>query len=289
MNYLDTPHKKKSLTITIVLHLMLLLLLFLVGMGIEEPETEAGIAINFGNSAVGSGEVQPTESLESEPASENVPKDASEEIQEEEQIEESSASNEDVATQETTDAPVVEEKKNKKTAEVKKDVKKKIVKKTVKKEVPKPAVKKPDASTKNALNSFLNGPKSKGVKAGGQGNDNESGDKGDPDGDPNAKAYYGNGKGLDGDGNYRLGGRNALNKERNIPKCNETGTVVVKIVVNQSGKVIKAFPGIKGTTNTEPCLMEPAKKAALATRFNSDSKAPSQQIGSIVYTFKLSE
>jgi len=80
-----------------------------------------------------------------------------------------------------------------------------------------------------------------------------------------------------------------LGKERNIPECNETGTVVVKIVVDQTGKVIQAVPGIKGTTNTAACLMAPAKKAALATKFNSDSKAPSKQTGSIVYTFKLSE
>jgi len=256
MSYLDTPHKRKSLVITIILHLVLLLLLLLVGMGIKEPDTEAGIAVNFGSSAVGSGDIQPTEPIESAPAPENIPEEA-EEAPEEEATEAESASNDDVVTQENSEAPVVE--------------------------------KKPDASTKNALDSFLNGPKSSGKKTGGEGNDNQSGDKGNPDGDPNAKAYYGNGKGLDGDGNYRLGGRKALNKEKKIPECNETGTVVVKIVVNQSGKVIQALPGIKGTTNTAPCLMAPAKKAALATKFNSDSGAPSKQTGSIVYTFKLSE
>ena len=276
MSYLDTVHKRKSLVITIILHLVLLLLLFLVGMGIEEPETEGGIAVNFGNTDVGSGDIQPTEPIESAPAPEEVP---------EEVVEESSVSDDELATQDIEDAPVIEKKKDKKPTEVKKEVKK------PKKETPKPkpVEKKPDASTKNALDSFLNGPKSSGAKTGGEGNDNQSGDKGDPNGDPNAKSYYGNGKGLDGDGNYRLGGRKALNKERKIPDCNETGTVVVKIIVNQSGKVVQALPGIKGTTNTAPCLMGPAKRAALATKFNSDSKAPSKQTGSIVYTFKLSE
>lgn len=276
MSYLDTKHKRKSLVITIVLHLILLLLLFLVGMGIEEPENEGGIAVNFGNTEVGSGDVQPTEPVESAPAPEEVP-----EVVEEE----SSVSDDELATQDIEDAPVIEKKKDKKPTEVKKEVKEPKKEKPK----PKPIEKKPDASTKNALDSFLNGPKSSGAKTGGEGNDDQSGDKGDPNGDPNAKSYYGNGKGLDGDGNYRLGGRKALNKERKIPECNETGTVVVKIVVNQSGKVVQALPGIKGTTNTAPCLMGPAKKAALATKFNSDSKAPSKQTGSIVYTFKLSE
>jgi len=75
MSYLDTVHKRKSLVITIILHLVLLLLLFLVGMGIEEPETEGGIAVNFGNTDVGSGDIQPTEPIESAPAPEEVPEE----------------------------------------------------------------------------------------------------------------------------------------------------------------------------------------------------------------------
>ena len=55
------------------------------------------------------------------------------------------------------------------------------------------------------------------------------------------------------------------------------------------GNVIKATPGVRGTTNNTKCLLEPAKEAALATRFNSDDKAPSRQIGKIVYKFSLSD
>lgn len=274
MSYLDTPHKRKSLVITIILHLILLLLLIFVGLGIKEEENDGGIAVNFGNVDTGSGNVQPTEPVETAPTAETTP----EEIQEEtEQTEATEEAIEEVATQDNIEAPAVQNKKEKKPAV------------ETKKEKPKPVERKPDASTKNALDSFLNGPKSSGAKTGGEGNDKSGGDKGNPNGDPNAKSYYGTGKGLDGDGNYRLGGRKALNKEKNIPDCNETGTVVVKITVNQQGKVVSAVPGIKGTTNTAPCLLDPAKRAALATRFNSDANAPSRQVGSIVYTFKLSE
>ena len=35
--------------------------------------------------------------------------------------------------------------------------------------------------------------------------------------------------------------------------------------------------------------VDPAKRAALATRFNKDEKAPSKQIGKIIYVFSLSE
>ena len=148
---------------------------------------------------------------------------------------------------------------------------------------------KPDKSTTDALSSILNGPKKDGTATGGEGDDNQAGDKGDPNGDPNAKSYYGKGKGLDGDGNYRLGGRKALNKEKFVQDCNEAGIVVVQIEVDRNGKVTKATPGVKGTTNSASCLTEPAKRAALATKFNSDSKAPARQTGTIVYQFKLSE
>ena len=139
------------------------------------------------------------------------------------------------------------------------------------------------------MSSILNGPERSGEASGGEGNDNAAGDKGSPDGDPNAKSYYGNGAGLDGDGNYRLGGRRALNKEKFVQDCNESGIVVVRIEVNRQGQVIAATPGVKGTTNNASCLTEPARKAALATRFNSDADAPSRQVGTIVYNFKLSE
>ncbi|MGB8705504.1 MAG: energy transducer TonB, partial [Gillisia sp.] len=61
------------------------------------------------------------------------------------------------------------------------------------------------------------------------------------------------------------------------------------IEVNQQGQVIKAIPGVKGTTNNASCLTDPARRAALATKFNSDPKAPSKQVGVIIYNFKLSE
>jgi hypothetical protein len=71
--------------------------------------------------------------------------------------------------------------------------------------------------------------------------------------------------------------------------CNEEGRVVVKITVDRNGKVIDATPGVKGTTNNDPCLLEPARKTAFLHKWNLDSKAPSQQIGFVVVNFKLGE
>lgn len=110
-----------------------------------------------------------------------------------------------------------------------------------------------------------------------------------PDGDPNASSYYGIRKGLDGDGNYLLGGRKAIVKKIIVQDCNQEGTVVVDIDVDRSGNVTKAIPGGKGTTTNSKCLLDPARRAALETKFNSDPNAPESQIGRIIYRFSLSE
>ncbi|MEE3225787.1 MAG: energy transducer TonB, partial [Bacteroidota bacterium] len=76
---------------------------------------------------------------------------------------------------------------------------------------------------------------------------------------------------------------------KRVQDCNEAGIVVVSIEVDRNGNVIKATPGVRGTTNNSRCLLDPAKAAALATKFNPDTDAPSRQIGKIVYKFSLSE
>ena len=112
--------------------------------------------------------------------------------------------------------------------------------------------------------------------------------KGKVTGDPNATGYYGVGGDGSG-GNYRLGNRNALNRPKPDYPCNEEGKVVVTIYVDQSGNVVDAEAGAKGTTNLAPCLLNEAKEAALKTKFNKDAKAPPRQQGAVIYNFSLSE
>lgn len=286
MSLLETKYEKKSAIITTVISVGLILLLLFFGFTYLDPPPENGIAINFGTSNVGSGDVQPTEPIKSAPQQNTTPPN-------EPQEEMSTPSEEEVATQDTEEAPVIEKEKEPKKDKSQKEKKVqdpvKEVKPQKEKEPEKTPDPQPEKSTSDALNSILNGPEKDGKANGGEGNDNQAGDRGDPNGDPNTSSYYGQGKGLDGDGNYRLGGRKPLNKEKFLQDCNESGVVVVKIEVNQQGKVINAVAGSRGTTNTAPCLMEPAKRAALATKFNSDANAPVKQTGYIEYEFKLSE
>ncbi|TVZ53123.1 energy transducer TonB [Dokdonia sp. Hel_I_53] len=257
--------------------MLILLLMFFVGMNYMDPPEEGGIAVNFGTSSVGSGAIQPIKQVASAPKN-TAPQPKLTQTQPE--------IKDEVVTQDIEDAPVIEKKPKVNPKPKVETSKTKPTEKPVEATKPDP---KPDKSTTSALDALINGPKKDGASQSGEGNDNQAGDKGDPNGDPNASSYYGTGKGLDGDGNYQLGGRKALGKPKRQQECNEAGIVVVSIEVDRSGKVIKATPGVRGTTNNTRCLLEPAKAAALATKFNSDSNAPSKQIGKIVYRFSLSD
>ena len=142
---------------------------------------------------------------------------------------------------------------------------------------------------KKKLDALIGGvSNSNGKASGGEGDDNVAGDKGKITGDPNANGYYGNG-GSGGGGDYQLGNRKPITRPKPNYICDEEGVVVVAIEVDTNGNVIKATPGVKGSTNTASCLMSQAKEAALKTRWTSDSNAPSKQIGTIKYRFSLSQ
>ena len=95
--------------------------------------------------------------------------------------------------------------------------------------------------------------------------------------------------GSGGGSNYRLLGRKVLRRPVVKPNCNEQGRICVLIYVDAKGKVVKATPGVKGSTSTAKCLMEAARKSALKTRWNADPSAPIQQVGLIIYDFLFAQ
>ncbi len=92
----------------------------------------------------------------------------------------------------------------------------------------------------------------------------------------------------DGTPSANLKGRNMMGS---LPfpeyTVNNEGKVVVKILVDQYGKVTNAIPGAAGTTVQDKQLWEAAKKAAYQAIFNISSQAPTLQEGTITYIFKL--
>lgn len=312
MAFLDTKHKKKSLTLTTLLLSTLLLVLFYIGLTYMDPPEENGISVNFGTMEFGSGKVQPKEKIQSEPLDTPPVEATKQEVEEavelpEEEVEEATAEKdapaEKLLTQENEEAIKINQAKEakRKADEAAADAKRKAeaVENKKKAEAAKIAKQKKDAedkarqeqeAKKRALDAMMGGlNKSNGTASGSEGDDNKAGDKGQPDGDPYATSYYGSPGSGSGTGGYGLNGRSLVNKGKVQQECNESGRVVVKIVVDRNGKVISAEPGVRGTTNNNPCLLEPAKKTAFMHKWNLDSNAPNQQVGFVVVNFKLGE
>lgn len=296
MKGFETEQEKKSFVITTVLCGVIIALLFLLKFSstLDIMQLEGGggggIAVNFGDSEVGSGKNLQSEVLNVSNHTKATPA--------------TPAPQEEIIGQDYDDAPVV--------ATTKKVEKTKVTPKPVDKPVPTPEKPKPSKSTTDALANLMNGSKS-----GGDGDDNASGNKGKLNGDKNASGYYGgggsgNGKGSgngDGEGpgsgngkgggygngngtgvgNYQLAGRKAISKPRPNYNCNEEGFVAVEIEVDKNGKVIGAEPGVRGTTNAAKCLLDQARIAAMQTKFDPNPSAPDKQVGKIIYNFKLTE
>lgn len=245
-----------------------------------DPPEEYGIAVNFGTSDVGMGDIQPTEPLKSAPKEVNQQQ---EEIVEQQIKETSTQKTEDVLTQDNEDAIAI-----KKQNEAKKKSDEIARLERIKQDAIAKQKAEDDAKRKK-LDALIGGvSNSNGTASGGEGNDNQAGDKGKITGDPNANGYYGNG-GNGGGGDYQLGNRKPISRPKPAYICDEEGVVVVSIEVDTNGNVIKATPGVKGSTNTAACLMSQAKEAALKTKWSSDSNAPNKQVGTIKYRFSLSQ
>jgi colicin import membrane protein len=282
MKYLQTPHERKSAILTTIIAALLLLLLSFVGLKFFDPPISYGMEVNFGTSVQGKGKVQPTKTLASQPK--RAPQQQKS-IPVQPIVEKAVAK---VLTQEETSIPVV--KKKPKKVSPKEETPKKVEPKKIEKKTP-PAPPKPTvaASTKNILSNVLNAKKREGEEKAGEGNDAVAGDKGKREGNPYASSYY-NKAGLGGNRKgFGLNGRNLQSNGAITQECNQEGIVVVRITVNQQGQVITAEPGVKGSTNVHPCLLEPARKTAFLHQWFPDKNAPATQTGFVVINFKLSE
>ncbi len=299
----DENEKRAAILTALTVFILFLWMFFHTAFSYQDPPEEYGMEVNFGTTDTGQEDNQTSEPIKTQPNPTEAPKEpvveeTPEETPPEEETTPIEETPEKVMTEETLEeVPIIEPIKETPKEESKKDVKpveqtSKPVTETPTKPIITQAPKtntappKPDASTENALLNVLNGPATTGTSSGNEGNDNVNGDKGNENGDPHAPDYYtnpGNGNG----GNYNLIGRLLLRRPIPAYLCQKEGRVVVKIKVNRKGKVILAIPGVKGSTTTEKCLLDQAKKAALNTKWQSAANAPEKQIGKIIYNFSL--
>lgn len=297
-----TEEEKKSMISTLTAFILLLGVLFFAKytsknelVDLEGGGGGGGVTVNFGDSDVGSGSDFTSQVLN---------------VQEQKAVRQpaAAAQEDEIVSSDLDDAPAVVNTK----PVVKKEPKKEDVK-------PKPEpvkTPKPSKSTDDALANMINGN-----SKGGDGDDGVAGNKGKSNGSISSGSYNGdggsgggtgggngsgNGTGTGpgsgsgsgggsgsgngtGVGNYKLAGRKVVTKPAPKYTCNEEGIVVVAISVDQSGKVISAAAGARGTTNPARCLADQAEAAARNTKFDSNPSAAEKQSGTIVYNFKLTD
>ena len=277
------------------------MVLFYIGLTYFDPPEERGIAVNFGTMDFGSGKQQPQKKIKSEPV--DIPKPPNdpqpEEVEEVKEVEAKAEPQETVKKEEPTEKVLTQESEESIRIKQEREAKRRAdeAAKKAKAEADRIAREKAaaeaqrkaeEAAKKKKLDALMGGiGKSDGTDSGSEGDDSRPGDKGNPQGNPYATSYYG--APGSGTGGYGLNGRSLVSKGKVQQECNEEGRVVVRIVVDRNGKVIKATPGVKGSTNTAQCLLDPARKTALLHQWNLDSDAPNQQIGFVVVNFKLGQ
>ena len=277
MKYFETKHEKDSAKITALFAVILILIIFIVGLKYMDPPLEYGVAVNFGTTDYGSGNIQPKKPIKSEVKEVIKQPEA---VESQPKILKSQEENEDVVTQNNEESIAI---KKQKEAEAKAKAEAKAEAERISKE------KRELEEKKKKLDALIGGiGKSDGTDTGSEGNDNQAGDKGQLDGNPYAPSYFGE-PGLGGGGTgYGLRGRGKPTKSKVIPECDEEGSVVVEIQVNRDGRVFNAVPGKRGTTGNI-CLYDAAKKTALTYKWPADSKAPSKQIGFVIINFSVSQ
>jgi len=180
---------------------------------------------------------------------------------------------EEIVTQDTEDAPAVQESK--------KEV---VEEKTT--EPVEEIIEEPEADPEPVVNpaALYKGKSEESTETANQGITGDEGDQGAPGGDEDSKNYLG--KGGFGDGpSANLTGRRPMYLPTPSKNFQENGTVVVQITVNKYGKVVKAVAIDKGSNTTNSTLRKLAEEAAKKSEFNAKMDAAEMQRGTITYHF----
>lgn len=277
----EKRNKQRGRITSGIVHAILLLLLFFITYTFKFPPEQEGILLNFGTVDAGSSKVQPKvmeEAVKETQPEEAAPEETSQEVVEEE-----------VLTQDMEEAPVINNVEEETVTEEETEVEEETTE-TVE-ETTQPAeeeiVKEEPKVDPNAL--FTGAQSNEANQSSNQGDNIYKGDQGNPDGDPDASNLHGQlstGLGDDGVG-WSLAGRKILVKPKLEDQSQHHGKVYVTIKVDKSGKVIHAQFRLKGSTTQAAHLVNKAIAAAKKAKFNADANAREEQIGVMVFNFKL--
>ena len=237
----ENKNRAIAIAVTVAIHAAVVVILVIMALTTPLPlPGEAGVEVNLGMYNEGMGlqqQPKPTKVVE-------APKPKPEQVKEE------------TVTQDTEEAPAIEEPK------------------------PKEEPKVNERALFKPTNKPVEEPSS-------EGNTETPGDQGNPNGGQDIANYEGQG-GAGGGPSYDLGGRNAKSLPRPSSDFNEEGKIVVDIWVDRDGRVQNAQIG-KGTDIANAKMRQMAINAAKSSVFAPDKDAAELQKGTITYKFIIRE
>lgn len=265
-NHKEENNYPKALAISTVLMGGFIALSFIWIIGKFEPNEElgmGGMVVNYGTSVEGMGtdytsmeEPSMAPDANGKEPDQITPDPSTKSVS-------TQLSDQNLTTQDNEEAVSVNTKENKSNANPSSD-------KTNKAEQP--------AINQNAL---YKGNKNN-AKGGGDGTGSTPGNQGDPDGDPLAPFY---GDGGSGFGNKPLPLSNFKNLVAPDDDGQERGTIMVKIEVNKSGRIVRATAGAKGSTFKNNALEDKCERAMLNASLNAITKGPEIRIFYVPFKF----
>lgn len=281
------PHQLRSAGITLLIHGVILALLMFLYISSPIPPWEEGLA---GGGGGGSFVEFGTLDIEQGPVSTPVPQPSETAPQEDDENLMTSEVEETVAI----DQPEKTDPKKQDKKEIKKPDPKKTTTAAVntKPELPKVETPKVDPRSlypgKKGTGGSPTGTQA-GTGTGGSGN-GDGGGNGDGTG-PGTGTGTGGGNGSgNGPGNgigFDLAGRNFRSLPRLEDRSQEQGKVVIDIVVDKAGNVVRAEGPGRGSTLTNGTLVRKCREAALKAKFSASPAGVEEQKGSITFNFIL--
>lgn len=262
--------KSLALLTTILLHAILVVVLLLLYIPKAEPKEEemGGILVNIGDMIAVQGTFDPHEYLPREETSEP------------QRIEE--AQEDPLLTQETPEAPAIpprEKKKPKETPDPRR--KERLLQEEAKRKATEEARKREEAIKKNVSGAFGNAQNTRGSGESSEGS--TTGKEGSPDGNVERGGVN---VGVGGFGSFSLAGRKLIGAlPRPAFTAQVEGTIVVRITVDPSGKVISTNLA-PGTTISDYKMRQSAMSAARNARF-TETDGINNQVGTITYHYRL--
>lgn len=267
-NHKEENNYPKALAISTLLMGSFIALSFFWLIGRFEPNEElgmGGMVVNYGTSVTGVGtdytsieEPSMAPDANAKAPDKITPDPATKTVS-------SQLSDKNITTQDSEDAVSVNTKENKSNAN--------------------PSSTKDDKASQPAINqnALYKGNKNNATGKG-DGTGTEAGNQGDVDGDPLTPFY---GDGGSGFGNKPLPLSNFRNLVVPVDDGQETGTIMVKIQVNKSGRIIGATAGARGSTFRSASLGKKCEESMMNASLSPITKGPDIRIFYVPFVFKV--